>query len=222
MKTTHQLHWNINVGKKMLAAILVITGMSAISSVARAQAVDMGAALGYSTLNLDSPTPSTQTAITDAFNAGTFVNNMNSSSANASANGFFLSPTLLAVHNTTTIQLSSSNSIYDFATIQLSGGTLDINGPSGDKVILYLNGELTLTGGNILVSGGLSSKNVLVYLSGSTAGTGVINNATVDGTILAPQRDVVVEGTSVVQGGVYANQVTVNSPAEVVSPEFAQ
>jgi len=224
MKTTNQFHWGINVGKKFLATTLMITGMSAISPVARAQAVNLGKAENYSTLSLDYPTKSTQAAITDAFSAGTFVDSLASSSSFASENGFTLINTTYAagvvtagVQVKTTISLADKDYVIDMSTIHLAGSTLDINAPAGAKVILDVSGVFLVAGGQIVVTGGLSPKNLLIELSGSAGGVGTVYYGKIEGTILAPKREVAVLGASLIQGGVYAAQTVVFPPA-IVSP----
>ena len=226
MKTTNQFRRGIHVGKRILATTLVITGISAISSVAHAQAVNLGAAADFSTLSLDVATNTyTQQAVTDAMSAGTLIDSMSMSSSFASAHGFTLDSTTYSsgiLTNTTiggSAGLSSKSYIFDVSTIQLTGTTLDINAPSGAKVVLDVSGAFMVMGGKILVSGGIDPKNLLIDLSGTTGGVGVVSNGTVQGTILAPKRDVVVVSGSTILGKVIAQTVSVSSDS-VISPDY--
>jgi hypothetical protein len=186
--------------------------------------VNLGAANGVTTLSLDDPNRSDRRAVRDAEAAGAFAAELGSSQRFAARNDFTLNTTYAHtdISTNTTFNLTApGNYVFDVGGVTLtSDPTLTIDGPVGAKVVIDISGPfLVLNGGKIVVEGGILAKNVLIDLTGRSGGTGIVYNGTVEGTILAPHRDVAVLGDSFVQGRVIARRTFVFPPS-VVSPEF--
>ena len=225
MKTTNQFHWGINVGKKFLATTLMITGISAISSVARAQ--DIASTFSwdtnvtqFSTLSMENPNSYTQAAINEL---ATTQTNINSISGGTTMFGFTANNTYQTsgINGTTTLTLNTvGNYFFNVADIMLSStGKLDINAPAGSNVVLDISGSFLVIGGQILVGNGLQPKNLLLDVPGTAGGTIVVSGGTVQGTILAPKQDVVIVNGSNITGKVFAQTVTVSSDT-VISADY--
>lgn len=193
----------------------------------------------YSILNLVQPpqilagNPALQTAISAALQTAADANLMGANQQNATlfggythalSNPFFNQ----AITGNATISLSGGTGKYvlRLASIDLQNGAiLAINAPAGSKVVLNILGSFVVNNGQIVVGGGLKSKDLLFNLttanqSGNNRNTiARVTNGNVSGTILARGMNVEILGNSKIKGQVIARTVTLGAGA-VVSPEF--
>ncbi len=120
--------------------------------------------------------------------------------------------------NTTTTISESAVGNYVFSLqggINFSGNkTLTLSAPAGN-----ISSQFVLTGGSILVSGGLTADNVLLNYTGTSdvrfSGGG--NSSQVYGTILAPNAHVSLSPGLVV-GRVIAAGLSLSSGAQILTP----
>jgi len=146
-------------------------------------------------------------ASSDAFAASSFASS--------------LSPTATfgAITNSTSImELTAGNYVFNITSITFSGGkSLTLDAPAGSSYVLNISSGLTLSPGNILLSGGLTANNVLINYTGTTdihfSGGG--NSSRVYGTILAPDATVVLS-PGFVAGSIIAGAITMSSGANVI------
>jgi hypothetical protein len=139
------------------------------------------------------------------------MNNVNLSAQIAAANNrassaAALPPTqtfsTLDGKNVTTITGVAGTNVISVNNINLSGKQIKLTGPVGAKFIVNVTGKMNLTGGGngpqIRAAGGVQPKDILfniigsgsdVAFSGGGGGTGCCQ-AIVDGTLLAPQRNI--------------------------------
>ncbi len=148
-------------------------------------------------------------AYTDAFNA----------SAAALQLGMNPTATYGTISTTTTITENAvGNYVFNIAAINFSGGsTLTLDAPAGSTYLLNISTGITLTGGSILVSGGLTAADVLINYTGTNAAqfSGGGNTSQVYATILAPYAEVGLHPGLVV-GSVIADSITMSSGADVI------
>ncbi len=142
----------------------------------------------------------------DAFSASTFASSL---AATASYG---------TINSTTSItEGAAGNYVFDITNINFSGNnTLTLNAPAGSTYTLNVSGSITLTGGSILVAGGLKATDVLINYTGSNVVqfSGGGNSSQVYGTILAPFAEVGLH-PGYVAGSVIADTITLSSGGEV-------
>jgi choice-of-anchor A domain-containing protein len=129
-----------------------------------------------------------------------------------------------AISGTTTINAANPGgvNVVNLSGLKLGNGqTLTLNGPAGTQFILNNSGGMTLTGGQINLTGGLTANDVVLNFTGaapqiSTSGGG--NASVVNGIILAPGSGTTVDfSPGLVNGEVLAggNHLHFVSGAEV-------
>jgi choice-of-anchor A domain-containing protein len=168
----------------------------------------------YNNSALGVPLPQPQNATNDAFLA-------QARSDAFAASSFALTLGVTATYgtiNTTTTISESAVGNYVFSLqggINFSGNkTLTLSAPAGN-----ISSQFVLTGGSILVSGGLTADNVLLNYTGTSdvrfSGGG--NSSQVYGTILAPNAHVSLSPGLVV-GSVIAAGLSLSSGAQILTP----
>jgi len=115
-------------------------------------------------------------------------------------------------------QANTGHYVFNINTVNFSGGKeLTLNGTQGSTFLLNVSGSIALTPGSIVLTGGLTSDNVLINYSGNQniRLTGGGNTSKIFGTILAPNANVVLS-PGFVAGSIIANAITMSSGADVV------
>jgi len=141
--------------------------------------------------------------------------------ASAAALQLGMNPTATygTINATTSITENSvGNYVFNITAINFSGGsTLTLNAPAGSTYLLNISTGITLTGGSILVAGGLTAADVLINYTGTDAVqfSGGGNTSQVYATILAPNAEVGLHPGLVV-GSIIANSITMSSGADVI------
>jgi choice-of-anchor A domain-containing protein len=115
---------------------------------------------------------------------------------------------------------SVGNYVFNIGAINFSGNsTLTLSAPAGSNFVLNISQGVALTGGSILVAGGLNAADVLINYTGTSefrfSGGG--NTSRVYGTILAPNATVGLH-PGFVLGRVIANSITMSSGANIIMP----
>ena len=110
--------------------------------------------------------------------------------------------------------------VFNINAISFSGNSaLTLSAPAGSNFVLNISQGVALTGGSILVAGGLHASDVLINYTGTSefrfSGGG--NTSRVYGTILAPNATVGLH-PGFVFGRVIANGITMSSGANVIMP----
>jgi hypothetical protein len=94
-----------------------------------------------------------------------------------------------AVTSTTTITGTSGVNVVDISNLNLNNQTLTLNGPAGSQFIINDSGGFTLSSGQILLTGGVTSQDVVFNVTSSdpitTSGT-----TSITGNILATNSNV--------------------------------
>jgi hypothetical protein len=120
-----------------------------------------------------------------------------------------------------------TNVIYINGNLNLNGATLTLTGTASDVFIVVVSGNLSISGNNagLLVSGGVTSSQVLYVFDGKSGSITTHNNKeNVFGTILAPNYSLNLQGTSfngaIISGGkMQFNGAVVNySPFNAPAP----
>ncbi len=218
MKTTYPLNRGTKVGQIVIASAIAATAIFAISPAARAVDLVSPADLGTVSLN---GAPVDIAAIIEADVA--FATAL-TDPGTASMYGFTLETQYKTsgIFGNTTVSIGNAGAyVFDVSSVNLSSGsTLTIDAPKGANVLFDISGAFLVSGGKIILTGGLQSSTVLFNLTGTSGGNGSVDNGTVQGNVLGAQRNVDVTGTSNVQGAVVAQQTQVAPTAVVTSPEF--
>jgi choice-of-anchor A domain-containing protein len=112
------------------------------------------------------------------------------------------------------------NYVFSLQGINFSGDkTLTLSAPAGSNFVLNISSQFVLTGGSVLVAGGLTANDVLLNYTGTSdlrfSGGG--NSSQVYGTILAPNAAVHLDPGLVV-GSVISASITMSSGAQIMSP----
>jgi len=142
----------------------------------------------------------------DAFAASTFASNLAATA------------TYGTINNTTSItEGAAGNYVFNITNINFSGNdTLTLNAPAGSTYTLNVSGSITLTGGSILVAGGLKAADVLINYTGTNnvqfSGGG--NSSQIYGTVLAPFAEVGLH-PGFIAGSVIADRITLSSGGEI-------
>jgi len=145
-------------------------------------------------------------SITDGINRGIPLASDVTAALGASTMFANLAPTQSVPGNqisgTTTINLASGVNVIAVSGITL-GGVLTLNGPAGSQVVLNDSGSMTLTGGQIVLTGGLTANDVVFNDTGT--GNVMMTGGVLDGTILAPNTSVTMTG-GVLNGEIVGGQ----------------
>lgn len=121
-------------------------------------------------------------------------------------------------NNLTISQGNVGNYVFNIGNISFSGGkSLTLSAPAGSNFILNISSGLTLTGGNILLAGGLTPDHVLINYTGTSAirFSGGGNSSRLYGTILAPNAHVQIT-PGFVAGSIIAASIQMSSGANVI------
>jgi choice-of-anchor A domain-containing protein len=149
----------------------------------------------------------------DAFNASTFASGLAATASYGTIN-----------NNLTISEHSVGNYVFNIQSINFSGNkVLTLDAPAGSSYVLNISSGIVLTGGSVVVTGGLSAANVLINYTGTNVVqfSGGGNSSQVYGTILAPNAEVGLHPGLVV-GSVIASSITMSSGADVIPvPEVA-
>jgi choice-of-anchor A domain-containing protein len=124
---------------------------------------------------------------------------------------------------------SGLNVIRFTGNVAISGGTLNIVGPADSQWVFQMQGTgsnpLSLSGTSMNI-GDINPDNMLWSVSGTLSGVvNITNGATLFGTILAPFRDITVQGSNAtVNGAIIGGRrnggtVQVHSSGRVILPE---
>jgi len=136
-----------------------------------------------------------------------------------------LSPTATygTINNNLTIsQGSAGNYVFNIQNIAFSGGkTLTLSAPTGSNFILNISSGISLTGGNIVLAGGLTPDHVLINYTGTAdvhfSGGG--NSSRMYANLLAPNAHIQIS-PGFVAGFIIAGSIQMSSGANVIpTPE---
>ena len=112
---------------------------------------------------------------------------------------------------------AKGNYVFNIGSINFTGDkTLTLNAPAGSNYVLNISGSISLTGGSILVAGGLTAADVLINYTGTNVVqfSGGGNSSQVFGTILAPNAEVGLH-PGFVAGSVIADTITLSSGGQI-------
>jgi choice-of-anchor A domain-containing protein len=129
-------------------------------------------------------------------------------SASMTASNDAATQTLSGINNSTSLNFGSGLNVANVTgSVQLQGGSkLTLNGNANSYVIIDVTGGMTLGGGSqMLLTGGLTANHVLWNFEGSGQDINFNGNSTVDGTILAVNRNITVSG-GVINGAVIGSE----------------
>jgi len=115
-----------------------------------------------------------------------------------------------------TIGGNGGRNVINVNSINLNGANLTLSGGANDVFIINITGDFQLSHAQILLQG-VSLNNVLfnVIGTGSTVDFHKADTA-VFGTVLAPNRDLIVDNAGlVVHGAIIANNITIHSGGQV-------
>ena len=122
----------------------------------------------------------------------------------------------------TTITATANPTVACVDNINLSGGkVITLSGASGTPLIIRVTGAFNLSGSSKLIintNSGLQPKDVLYDLVGSGSAVTVTGGGQIDGTILAPDRDVKLSVVKVNGEVISGKNITIVSGAEVAGP----
>jgi hypothetical protein len=170
--------------------------------------------------------PAVETTVFDAAR----LNSAWTDATNASAMLASLTPTqtLGAITSGQTISESSvGHYVFNISSINLNQSALTLSAPSGSSFVLNISGNITLNGGSqgngILLSGGLTSSDVFINLTGASSSlttSGGGNAQQIFGTVLATGVDASINlHPGQINGEIIARTLTTSSGALGVVPE---
>ena len=139
--------------------------------------------------------------------------------ASNAAAGLTPTQTLTNITSDLTIVGNGGQNVISVDSIDLNGGNLTLSGGANDVFVINISGNFQLSHAQIVLSG-VSLDNVLFNVIG-TGPTVVFHkeDSVVFGTVLAPDRDLIVDNTGlVVHGAIIANEITIHSGGQVVGP----
>jgi choice-of-anchor A domain-containing protein len=126
------------------------------------------------------------------------------------------------ISSNTTITATANPTVACVDNINLSGGkVVTLAGATGTSLIIRVTGAVNLSGSSKLIisaNSGLQPKNVLYDLVGSGPAFTVTGGGQIDGTILAPHRDVKLSVVKVNGEVISAQNITIVSGAAVKCP----
>ena len=172
-------------------------------------------------------------AVLAANNAATAASSMSTQTTGLSLSGPFPTPPLLtndSFVDTGSIVFGSTSGtingapggtyVLNLTNLVLSASTLTLTGDASTNYVINVSRFMSLSSGSkIQLSGGLQPQNVLFNLRNSASFDVTLSGAsTVDGIILAANRNVKLTGASVVTGEVIARGVSLSGNSRVINP----
>lgn len=168
----------------------------------------------------------------------TAANNANAASAAASAlanNWIGAGPTTIAQNNTalnlSIAAVANTTYVLHLTDLILSGVnsvlTLSGNGQANVNYVINVNRFMSMSSGaKVVLTGGLTSQNVLFNVEKTGASTYTYDTtlgggSKLDGIILAPNRTVKLTGASIVKGEVIGKAVSLSGYSRVYNPEIS-
>ena len=149
--------------------------------------------------------------LTSAINAAIAASN--------AAAGLTATQTFTNITSDLTIVGSGGQNVISVNSIDLNGANLTLSGGANDVFVINISGDFLLSHAQIVLSG-VSLDNVLFNVTGT--GTTVDfhkQDTAVFGTVLAPDRDLIVDNAGlVVHGAIIANNITIHSGGQVSGP----
>jgi hypothetical protein len=143
---------------------------------------------------------------------------------NASTNAAALAATqagLGAVTNSTIINATGVENVVDAASINLSNGTLTINGAANDYFIINVSGNINITNGGIQATGGIAANHILFNLDGSNASLTTQTSTSEVGTFLAPfADDTITTHGNPIDGALIGYNVSMTSGTDLTGSPF--
>jgi choice-of-anchor A domain-containing protein len=125
------------------------------------------------------------------------------------------------INGTTTISAAHPGglNVIDLSGITLTGQVLTLNGPAGSEFVFNDSGGMTLTSGQIVLTGGLTANDVVLNDTGTGGVT--MTGGVLNGTILAPNASVTLTSGLVDGEIIGGNSVTLTSGQVVDAPHGA-
>jgi hypothetical protein len=133
------------------------------------------------------------------------------------------SPTNVVISNPSqniTITGRTGTNVWNITNVAISNGTLTLSAPAGGYFIINVSGNFALSGkSKIVLAGGITASEVLYNFIGSGGGISLTGGASVTGILLAPQRVVALDCSTVtgeiLSGGIciaFSGTTQVNNP----------
>jgi hypothetical protein len=111
------------------------------------------------------------------------------------------SPTSIAISNPSqniTITGGTGTNVINITNLTISNGTLTLSAPHGGCFIMNVSVNFALSGGSkIVLAGGIAASDVLYNFIGSGGGISITGGASVTGILLAPQRVIALDSSTV-------------------------
>lgn len=157
--------------------------------------------------------------VSGSINRGADLSSAINAAIGASRNAAGLTPTQTFTNITSdlTIVGRGGQNVISVNSIDLNGANLTLSGGANDVFVINITGDFQLSHAQIVLNG-VSLNNVLfnVIGTGSTVDFHKEDTA-VFGTVLAPNRDMIVDNAGlVVHGAIIANNITIHSGGQVV------
>jgi hypothetical protein len=165
---------------------------------------------------------SVDTTLTNALSGAQYLSNQANSEAatsNYTVNGNHqvLTNVNITQNTTTTIDITSGQkAVINLSNFVMTSGTFDLQGTAMQTYIINVAQNFSLNNSKIVLSGGISAKNVLFNIVGTGPTVNMQQGTSMQGILLAYQRQVDLSGGKVF-GRVIAEQLTVTSGGQVIS-----
>jgi len=122
-----------------------------------------------------------------------------------------------------TIGATASTNVFSFQNLTINnGGVLTLSGNSTSKFIFDITGSLSVNNNSaIKLTGGLTSSDVVFNLIGNGDGNVLNNSSSLNGTVIATQREISMNnGSNTITGAVISKGIQLNNGSHIVSAEF--
>jgi hypothetical protein len=125
-----------------------------------------------------------------------------------------------SISSSITVTGSAGYNIVDLTSLSLSGGNLTLSGPATAQFVINITGGFTGTSGSVLLAGGLTADDVIFNITGTGSAVTTSVPHTVNAILLAPDR-AITEGSGISNGeviGGYNQTITLMSATVLRSP----
>lgn len=159
-----------------------------------------------------------QQGVSDAKTFTSQVKSLNGTS-NFTATGFTMGSTMNLVNQNVTLSATDNNPVVlKLSSGSLTNSTLTLNGSSTSHFIFDIAGGAFAAGNsNVLLTGGLTVGNVAFVLEGGSASS-ITGNSTVNGLIVAVDRDFTMSGGSLLNGELIGKSITLSGGSKIKKP----
>ena len=113
--------------------------------------------------------------------------------------------------------MDSTPIVLHLTNFVMNGGTFSLTGTAATMYIIDISGKFSLSGNAQILLSGVLPSHVLFNIYGTGSMVSISGSSLMNGILLAMRRSVTVSGTGRINGRLFADEVNLNTGAQVIS-----